>query len=232
MSTQKTYTTENGTVLRLKTVRIPLITARMRTIEAEYRLQHPELNVPTYKAKLVGGEVYDLPLEEKGLDDPTDPIQTKVNRVKWARHQAALAEWEAIQTEQEHLTWLMLGVEVDLPEGWETEVEALGINLPQDPLQRKALWLHYFALAPADFQLLRAELQMLAVGDVIAPNQVESFRRGIRGALEDEARARFDDALASFAQRPLVGGAATERVGDGESVGEDSEPVGPAEPGR
>lgn len=229
MSKEKTFTTENGTVLRLKAVRQPLIAARLKALEAEYRLQHPELVVPTYIARTAAGDQYEIELDADSLVDPSDPIATKINRARWQKHLAAIAEWEAIQVEQEHLTWLMLGVECDLPEGWEAQVTELGINLPADPLQRKALWLHYFALAPGDMQLLRADLQIISVGNVITNDQVESFRSSAKRALENEARTRFDDALGALTERALVGGAEGERAGDGESVGANTEPVGQAQ---
>lgn len=224
---EKVFVTENGTKLKLKPVREPLVRARMRAIEAEYRKEHPELAVPEYKARTIGGDEYDIPLDANSLEDPSDATQTRINKARWAKHEAALKEWQSIQTEQEYLTWLMLGVECDLPDGWESEIEALGINLPEDPLQRKALWLHYMALSVADLQLLRTELQIISVGSVITDDQVESFRSGARRTLEREARTRFADALEALESgEQLVGGAEAERADDGASVAPDTERVG------
>jgi hypothetical protein len=120
----------------------------------------------------------------------------------------------------------MLGVDVDMPEGWESEVEAIGVNLPTDLLQRKAIYLHYMVLSAADLQLLRTELQLLALGNVVSDDQMVSFRSGTRSALAREARARLGDALEALAGGSVVGGAEAERVDDGESLGADTEPVG------
>jgi hypothetical protein len=224
--TAKTFTTESGYVLRLKAVREPLVRARMRALEAEYRRDHPELEAPTYKAHTVAGDVYDIPLDEKSLDDPSDPMQTRINTARWNAHVKAKEEWAAIQTEQEYLSWLMLGVECDLPEGWEAEIEAVGVNLPTDPAQRKACWLHYMALSLADQQLLISELRVLAVGSVITDDQVESFRRSARSTLAREARARFDDAIQTLAEGPVVDRAAVPGADDGAGVEQDPERVG------
>ena len=223
------YTTEAGVVLRLKPVREPLIRARLKKLEAEYRAEHPELDVPTYKAKTIAGEVQELELDGEHLEDPTDPVQTRVNQARWRKHEAALAEWAEIATEQEYLSWLMLGIDCEPPEGWETEIEAVGVNLPNDPLQRRALWLHYIALSPTDRALLRNELGLISVGSAVSPDQVDSFRRGARSALAREARTRFDDALAELAKGALVGEPEVPGAGNSEGVAEDTERVGQPE---
>ena len=228
--TEKTFVTETGVVLRLKAVREPLVRARLRALEAEYRKDHPEMEVPTYRAETVAGDVQEIELDEDSLVNPGDPVATKINQARWRKHTAAKKEWAEIAVEQEYLTWLMLGVEVDLPDGWEAEIEAVGVNLPDDPLQRKACWLHFVALSLGDQQLLRGELQILSMGNVVKDDQVHSCRTSARGALERAARAGLDDALKAFAEGPLVGRPAVQRADDGESVGrEDAERVGQPE---
>jgi hypothetical protein len=226
---KNTFETSSGYTLRLKPVREPLVRARLNALRKEYTNDHPELNVPIYKAKTIAGDVQDIPLDADSLTDPSDPIATKVYTARWNKHMAAVADWEAIAAEQEYLTWLMLGVECDLPEGWEAEIEAVGVNLPDDPLQRKALWLHYMAVAVTKQQLLLNDLRILSLGNVVSDDQVESFRNGARSALAREARAKLDDALAELAEGPLVDGATPNGTNDGESVGADTEPVGSAQ---
>ena len=214
-----TFVTEAGVELRLRPVREPLVRARLRALEKEYRGDHPELDAPTYKARTAAGDVYDIPLDDKSLEDPGDPMQTRINAARWDAHVKAKKEWAEIQAEQEYLSWLILGVECDLPDKWEAEIEAVGVNLPADPAQRKALWLHYKALSLGDQQLLLGQLKVLSVGSVITDDQVESFLRSARGALEREARSKFADALETLATGTVVDRATVQRADDSEGVG-------------
>lgn len=226
MTDNKTYTTESGYTLHLKPVREPLVRARLRALEAEYRLAHPEINVPTYRAVTIAGDAQEIELDEKSLEDPGDPIATKINTARWNKHLAAKKEWAEIAVEQEYLTWLMLGVECELPEGWEAEIEAVGVNLPADPAQRKALWLHYMVLAVPEQQLLLNDLRVLSLGSVISDDQVASFRSGARSAVAREARARFADALEELARGTVVDSTEVQRADDSAGVGPDAERVG------
>jgi len=221
-------------VLRLKPVREPLVRARLKKLEKEYRAEHPELDAPTYKAKTAGGEVYEIELDERSLEDREDPVQSKVNKARWDKHVKAMAEWAEIEAEQEYLTWLMYGVDCDMPADWEKDLASLAdldINIPDDEAQRRAVWLHYIALSLADRPMLRQELQIMALGNLVSGDQVESFRSGTRNTLESQARAEFDRIIASLAEGAMVGGGQVPGADGGEGVEQDTQPVGPAEQG-
>jgi len=221
------FMTESGIKLKLVPFRMALVEAYLKKIEKDYRAAHPDVEVPTYQAKSAGGTIIPLPLDEKSLVDPADPVMTKVNQVRWAKHVQAKADMDEMLAEQNYLGWLRLGVVCDVPDdGWEATVEAFGVTVPRDdPAMRKAYWLHFVVLSPADREYLRAEMPMINAGKLVTDDQVDTFRRTLRSAVEGEATRRIDAALAEIERAVDRGGEVPGDAG-GAVVGADAGAVG------
>ena len=89
--------------------------------------------VPIYEAKTAGGG-------KEEHEYTADMIETDEEKAMWQEYQGKLLAANLMLFERFGKLALIRGTEVDIPDGWEKEQELFGIEVPDDPVERK---LHY-----------------------------------------------------------------------------------------
>ncbi len=237
MEKKNEFTTENGLVLKIRPVREALVELARMAVEKEFRDRNEPIDVPGYSIVTVTGETqnhehfYDLTDPAKPKDSLTvegDPKATAQNFAMWAAHTKAVLRLEDAQGEAAFMAQLEYGVEVEVPEGelalLAKTLKKYGRDCPTDPDEAKALWLVYFGLSRMDKNMLGMELQIAAMGRLVKPEQVESFR----GQLRDKVAGLAGDALSQAIDKLGELGSETEvpPTASGTGVSLNSEPVG------
>jgi len=229
----KTFETEDGLILKLKPVREALLELVRMGVEKEFRDKNEPIDSPIYTVKLVTGEtqpyphLYDLTNPDKPKDTLTvtdDPIETARNFGIWEQYTKAKARLEEAQGEAVFMAQLQYGVEYEITEDdvvlLQSVLKEHGRECPEDPAKRKALWLVYFGLSRMDKNMLQMELQIVAMGKVVKPEQVAAFRTELRGRVERLAGDALGEALDRLGE--LDSTSALPPSPGGESLGKDA----------
>jgi len=196
------YETSSGLILQLKPVRSVVYARKAIEIRRKFIEDGDPIEPPEYVIKDASGEEFSYPLTEDLLET-NDPEETRLNKLKWAAHVAALKRLSSAQGEAQIVTMLALGVrnyEPPDPEVWQDELAFMGYEMPEDPLTRKAYYLIYFELNDMDFNAIKSQIEMLNLGKVITPERMSLFR----GAVQSEVELRFDQGAAEL-QKHLDG---------------------------
>jgi len=123
---QNIHETRKGVAVRL-CLFSPVLQDKVRQ-----SVQFPE--VPIYIAKTAGGGKEEHPYT-------ADMVETDDEKAMWAEYQAARLAANLLLYDHLGRLALIRGTEIDIPDdGWDTEQESLGIEVPTDPTERK---IHY-----------------------------------------------------------------------------------------
>ena len=221
------YETEEGVELTLVPVRSVLVQAAALKVEDEFRARGEPVDPPTYQFKDVSGALMEVPHSVEGerntLDDPDDPQATARNWAGWNRYQDCLMRLALAQEERRIKVLYMLGIECEIPDGWEETLEVAGIEVPEKPLERKFAYLWYIATSTYDKQAIRGQMEMLSLGKVVSKDQRDLFQQTLQSAMEKRAGEIFGTALARVESvGPLVPDAEARGDEDGGEVAEDA----------
>jgi len=212
------YTTEEGVELTLVPVRSVLVQAAALRVEDEFRERGEPVDPPTYKFKDVSDAILEMPHAVEGelntLDVPDDPQATARNWASWNRHQECLMRLALAQEERRIKMLYMLGIECELPNGWEETLEIAGIEVPEKLLERKFAYLWYVALSVYDKLIVRGKMEALSIGKAVTQAQRDLFQQALQSSVEKRAGEIFGTAL----QRVEQGG---QMVPDAEARGDE-----------
>jgi multidrug efflux pump subunit AcrA (membrane-fusion protein) len=180
------FETEDGRILTLTPVNPALIEMRAARVEREFEQRGEPIHPPTYQAKMLGGEIQEMPLSDDLLIAPGgNEEETQRRQAAWARYQDALERLEEAKAEQRLAAQLALGVDCDYPQDgfWVDKFRWItGEDPPTDPLSRKAVYLIH-TLQPSDLQRINAQLAALTAGKVVTREDVDAFQNGLTTAL-------------------------------------------------
>jgi len=201
----RTFTSEQGLVIRLRSVPQRLLLFATERVEAEMRAEGSPIDPPVFEVSALGGAKERLPLTEALLEKGTeDPEEQRRWQAAWAQHQAALEELETRQEDASQRVMYGLGTMFELPEGREwlddiAYVRGEAIET-EDPRELRAL---YLMLAPgvlseADRGALYMELAAMMAG--IDQENVATFRAGTKRQMARAARQAFDEFAAESGQ--------------------------------
>jgi len=123
---QDIYETRKGVAVRL-CLFSPVLRDKVRQ-----SVEFPE--VPVYVAKTAGGGEEEHPYT-------ADMIETDDEKAMWQEYQTALTVANLTLYDRLGRLALTRGTDPDIPEGWEQEQEAFGVEVPEDPTERKLHWL-------------------------------------------------------------------------------------------
>ena len=223
----QTFTTVGGTVLTIKPVTAFFILQVAMKVEREWREKGEPIDPPTYTLKLAAGDEETFPHqvtdEINTLEVEGDPEQTKVNKLRWAKHLAAFEKFQEAQDTAVRDALIRECVEYEVEEkgGWQEKWERLGIPIPKD---QRFFYLKHELLTAADYMTLTSELRLLADGKEVTQEMQDALGRLFRSAVGPTEwkgiKQLFDRA------RAMVGASETGPVADGEGLGIDAEPVG------
>lgn len=156
-----------------------------------------------------------------------DPQATAENQARWAAYQAALERRDQARSTRRLTIWYQYGVQVeggvpgvpepsdaedkivafrkgeddgawmDDPNYWQTVSRMLGASLPTDPLELKARWLTERCLNTEEVAALTAELFGLQMEGQLPPDELESFRAGLRATATGAIRTKTAQVVAA-----------------------------------
>ncbi len=227
------YTTEDGVELTLVPVRPVLIQAASLQVEDEFRDRDEPIDPPVYRFKDVSGEFMTA---AHSVDEATgrntleteDKRETARNWDAWNRHQDALVRMAQATEERRIKVMYMLGIECVIPdEGWENQLRVAGIDVPDDPLERKFTYLWFIACSMYDKSILRQVMQVLNYTKMVGAEQRKTFREAVQSSMEARAREIVETALQRVGKvGKLVPDDEARRDEGSEGVEVDAEPVG------
>jgi hypothetical protein len=145
-------------------------------IENKWREDGKPLDPPTYEVPLAGSD------ETQEFTHDESTLETDEDHAAWDEHQAALREMES-EVRDRHVRYaLRTGIEVEEESGWEEDQEYEGIEIPDDPRERK---LHYIMTEVLPTMLEQGEVYGLIMymstqfveGETMQAAQ-DLFRRG------------------------------------------------------
>ena len=180
-SEREVFVTATGVELTLKRISPLLLGKITASVEMPSR--------PTYEAQTVAGEI-----ETHEHNETT--LETDEDRAAWQKYliDSALAQQEV----NTRVTLLLFrrGIDyeaLELPEDehWIEEQEALGVEVPTDPLERKIHYMETEAFTSRD-EIKRLTVRLMAMTDV--PEEVlAAAERSFRDPMEGEAAGESED---------------------------------------
>ena len=232
----KLFTAEDGTTYRFRRINRVLLDAEIQKVRQEWIDADEPIEIPTYtiEADKAEPQTFQHRITKKGntLDVKDDPEQTRLNWAIWNAHQDALERLAVAQQEAKQRMCFAFCLECELPEDdeWCEMLEYAGVEIPEDKPGRRFTYLWYHALTMYDKQQLIPMFEMLSLGKMVKPEQMELFRSRISGAMDEQAGKIMDgigDALdeALDADGELDGGDEVHGTQSGEGAQDSDKPV-------
>ena len=170
------YTTRKGVAIRLRLFS-PVLRDKVRQ-----SVEFPP--VPIYVAETAGGGKEEHPYT-------ADMVETDDERTMWSEYQGKLLAANLTLFERLGRLALIRGTEVDIPQGWEKEQELFGIDVPDDPTERKLHYLETEAVE-SDDDLSALILAILAYQSVTLEERAAaaaSFQNPVEGDTASETQS-------------------------------------------
>ncbi len=163
----------------------PVSALTMSEIQVQLRLKAIKrgdpIDPPMYEATTATGEKQYFPHDETTLE-------TEEDHKAWQAHQEALARLSEEISEATSRYLLTEGIAVDeIPPEWEQKRRWIGLDVPEDPLDKKLLYIQTELLTtPADMlRAMQAVLHLSATGNAEMEERLaemdELFRRALEG---------------------------------------------------
>ena len=215
------FETSEGVKVRLKPVSQMLLAKIRLGYQKRFREAGEPIDTPTRIAKTVAGEEVELTLDADSLEIPGKPEETAENERLWAEHQAALERLNLVLQEELMSCVLARGVELTEREGWESEQERFGVEIPEDPIDRK---IHYITTelvqTPRDMANLYMAIIRLSNRGAVDEEALEAaeatFRDSVRAGQENDESGQTADSAGGVAPLDEANGSPNgENVGNG-----------------
>ena len=218
------FTTQGGAKLLLRPVSRIRIDQLRLAVRKEYKDRGEPIEPPTYSYEVLGGDRETAILDDKSVEDPTNPEQTAKNKMLLLEHRAAVARMDSEERDRVTSAMLALGVvfdPADIPQEWDDDQKWLGVEVPADPRDKKVQYLITAVLSDTDMMGLILELQTLSLSGMVEDSLIEAARESFRRALREQGRAAFgnlEDQIGRLVAQPEIHGSES-----GEGVGIDAE---------
>ncbi len=159
-----TYTTKNGMTIKLIPVSQMMVEMMRGAVVVEFREAEEPIATPKYEATTVAGDVEKLPLDEKSLKVPGNEEETKRRTEAWEAHEDALTRLRAEQRARVLGYQFSNGIDVEIPDSWEVWMKKYGIEIPEDPEDRKTLYIMTKVL-PSPEEMWDVTIRLTALGN-------------------------------------------------------------------
>jgi hypothetical protein len=171
-----TYTTTYGRELEVDPISIILIQKLQTALQKDYEKRGISLEPPQYCTELPSGDRQCFNHDEETIkDDGT----TDEERAEWKRYQENLSEFNN-ELGDRVLGAMVMDQPVDFEEGWEKRLEWLGVEIPEDELDRKMLYMTTRVLkTPEDIQGYMFRVMEISAGTA-GEDAVEAARAMFR----------------------------------------------------
>lgn len=140
---------------------------------------------PTYEVQIGDGEG-----TATYYHDATS-VQTPEEKAAWDAYQAALARQNQAAATRVMNFYYTRGIAEEMDGGWEAEQRYFGVEIPEDPIERKLHWIQTELLvSPVDFQeAIVAIMEASGVDEEATRAARSSFRSNARGEADTAGRA-------------------------------------------
>ena len=181
-----TYTTARGMTIKLLPTSQMMLAMIRGGVRKEFLKAKEPISVPTYSSKTIAGEVQEFPLDEKSLEVKGDAEETARRTGAWTAHQAAL---ERMWTEERRRVMryqFSEGIEVEIPDNWDARMEKLGVEIPEDPDDRKVLYI-MTAVLPTMPEMADVVIRLTALANqaVLSQEMLEAAEATFRDSLRE-----------------------------------------------
>jgi hypothetical protein len=176
LSERGVHVTRKGVAIKLRLFS-PTLQDKVRQ-----SVEFPE--TPIYVAKTAGGG-------KEEHEYTADMIETDEEKVMWAEYQGKLIGARLVLYERLGRLALIRGTEVDIPSGWEKEQALFGVEVPDDPTERKLHWIETEAVESND-DLTALILAILAYQNVTSEERAAaaaSFQNPVEGDASSETES-------------------------------------------
>jgi len=185
--TPNTFITQSGYELKLHPVSIMLGQKIGGSLRKRYLAAEEPLDPPTFTMVNVAGEELEAELTENDLEIPGDPKETERRRALWGAHQVALGKYTSEYNSLYTDAYLYYGTEIDVDPGWAAAEAHFGIDLPEDPFERK---LHYLQLevlrTPGDIRDCMVAILNLTASGAMSEAELDGLRRSFRNTIRGD----------------------------------------------
>ena len=177
------YTTERGITIDI--IPIPLLLDKVRE-------SYPEPKRPTYTEHLAGGATDEVEISDKDAAawQATDPEGWAPHAEKWGEFQAAVAERDDKVNDAVWRAILRRSIQVEMPadDEWVEDQRDLGIDVPDNPKERKA---HYIWTECIGGTRDIIRITALAGGVNLTEEALQTAEDSFRGQLSGQASSRL-----------------------------------------
>lgn len=174
------YTTSRGVVVHFNGI-ATLIDA----LQASLNSKKPQ--PPSYEVKTAVGVI------EKHAHDETT-LETDEEKKAWAEYQANLQAWNAESQTALMRIVLLRGITLELPttDEWEKQQAFFGIDVPQDPMEKRLHYLQTEVLGSVNDYgaLVAGTMRASGVPEDLLTQMESSFRRSVVRSTVKPARAK------------------------------------------
>jgi len=185
----KQFVFSSGRVVTLKPISPIFMSNADKAIEQNWIKEHGALPTPpTYEVLMGEGE--NAVVQEYEYDDESISDGTPEEQEAYQNYLEAINEYTLYTTTKTTEVMIRRGVEVDYPEGWEDDYLALGMEIPEDPYEKKIYYIENECVGvPMDYANLVQHLMNMT---------------GIDPGLVEEALAGFRDNLQRYPDFPIT----------------------------
>jgi len=203
------YKTKTGFTLTLKPVSDTLVNKSLMAVEKRFKDSENYVPIPVYDIEIDFGDGSEPVIEthehtEETLEIKPDEMlkkagndselavklaaeKTALNIKEWAKYNSALERMEAEKNEQRTKTYLIMGVDCPFPDNddWMKEQEFLGIEIPENELERKYHYLITVVMtSPLDLLNVIQEITKLSFEGIISEEDVDAAMQLFRRQME------------------------------------------------
>lgn len=177
----KTFVTSGGREIKLAPIPQMLVEkvrdAAMRSV--------PVPPAPTYEVKIGDGD------DTVTYAHDATTLTTPEEHAAWDAYQAALARQAQVAATRVMNFYYTRGVAEEMDDAWMAEQRFFGVEIPEEPLERKLHWVQTEILTtPDDFQnCIIAIMEVSGVDDEAIRAARASFRRDLRPEADTPGRA-------------------------------------------
>ena len=157
----ETYTTTYGRELQIEPISLILVQKMQISLRKKYAAEGKSLDPPQYCTELPGGDKQCFVHDEDTIKDKSTSIEDKR---AWEVYQSALGEFNS-ELGDHVLAAIIMDQEVDYEDGWEDKLSWLGVDIPDEELDRKLLYMTTRVLrSPDDLQGYMVKIMAISSG--------------------------------------------------------------------
>jgi len=188
---QEVFITSSGREVTLVPVSAYVLQDIAASVEEEFCENGEQVDVPTYQITTVAGDVETHPLDAESLE-AQDPAETERRKKAWADYQDCQRRMSNRQgtLTQDYMFREGVDGDPDSDEAWIRNQKRLSLKVPEDPDERKFVYVTRWLLRSVPDQLNAAErITILTARGGVNERKLQSAVKSFRNTLEERLQA-------------------------------------------